>query len=93
MKKERDRNIKHFPFNEKYRGAFILRMSGMTLKEVGDVLGVSAERVRTMQYLVEVSLHRTAQRKEREIWNKSPKQWYGHDVPVEFGRPDIELEG
>jgi hypothetical protein len=87
-----DRNIKHFPFNEKYRGAFILRMSGMTLKEAGDVLGVSAERVRTMQYIVEKSLNYTAQSREREIWKKSPSQWYGHDVSRNIEHLDIELE-
>lgn len=78
------RSIKFFPFNEKYRGAFILRMSGLTLKEAGQILGISDERVRTMQYIVEKILNRTAQQRERELWGMTPSQWYGRAVPVEF---------
>jgi hypothetical protein len=79
-----------FPFNDKYRGSFILRMSGMTLKEAGDVLGVSAERVREMQHVVERVLNRTAQQRERELWRETPRGWYGRAVPVDY---DIKTGG
>jgi hypothetical protein len=78
-----EKMFRSLPFNEKYRGAFILRMAGLTLKETGDVLGLSAERVRTTQHIVERVLNVTAQHRERELWRMTSREWYGRSVPFE----------
>lgn len=61
---------------EKYRVAYLVYMSGATLKDVGEAVGLSVARVATMVQVCDRVLEAAARGSERLLWRQSPEVWY-----------------
>lgn len=68
----------HLP--DKHRRTYALYMGGLTLKEVGALVGVSPQRAQEMVQVADRCIERAARGAERDLWRETPQQWHARDA-------------